>query len=55
MKAVEFDSTITAAGQIAVPPEFAGEIPAGEHLRVVVTVAAVRRGLGLAISGASEV
>jgi len=36
MKAVEFESTKTEAGQIALPPEVAGEIPAGEQLRVVV-------------------
>jgi hypothetical protein len=36
MNAVEFDSTITEAGQIALPPEVAGAIPAGEQLRVVV-------------------
>jgi hypothetical protein len=35
MKAVEFDSTISAGGQISLPPEIAQEIPAGEHLRVV--------------------
>jgi hypothetical protein len=36
MKAVECESTITQEGQIALPPEVAGEIPAGEQLRVVV-------------------
>ena len=36
MKAVEFEGTITEAGQISLPPEVAAEIPAGEHLRVVV-------------------
>ena len=36
MKAVEFESTITREGQIALPPEVAREIPAGEQLRVVV-------------------
>jgi hypothetical protein len=36
MKAVEFESTITPEGQIALPPEVAREIPSGEHLRVVV-------------------
>lgn len=36
MKAVEFESIVTAEGQIALPTEVAGEIPAGEQLRVVV-------------------
>ena len=36
MKAVEFESTVTREGQIALPPEVASEIPAGEQLRVVV-------------------
>ena len=36
MRAVEFESKITPGGQIALPPEVAGEIPAGEQLRVVV-------------------
>jgi len=36
MKAVEFESTITPAGQIALPSDVLGEIPAGEHLRVVI-------------------
>lgn len=36
MKAVAFESTITPAGEIAIPREIAGEIPAGEPLRVVV-------------------
>jgi len=36
MKAVEFESTVTASGQIALPPEVANEIPSGEQLRVVV-------------------
>jgi len=36
MRAVEFESTIVAGGQIALPPEVASEIPAGEQLRVVV-------------------
>ncbi|MBI4905585.1 MAG: hypothetical protein HY820_18275 [Acidobacteria bacterium] len=36
MKAVEFESTITPGGEIAIPREIAGEIPAGEQLRVVV-------------------
>jgi hypothetical protein len=36
MKAVEFESTVDAGGQIALPPEIANEIPPGEQLRVVV-------------------
>jgi len=36
MKAVEFESTVVPGGQIALPPEIASEIPAGEPLRVVV-------------------
>jgi len=36
MKAVEFESTVTPEGQIALPPEVAGQIPVGEHLRIVV-------------------
>jgi hypothetical protein len=36
MKAVEFESTVAPGGQIALPPEVASEIPAGEPLRVVV-------------------
>lgn len=36
MKAVEFESTIAPGGQIALPPEIASEIPAGEPVRVVV-------------------
>jgi hypothetical protein len=36
MKAVEFESTVAPGGQIALPPEVATEIPAGERLRVVV-------------------
>jgi hypothetical protein len=36
MNAVEFESTISQDGQIALPPEVAAEIPVGEQLRVVV-------------------
>jgi hypothetical protein len=36
VKAVEFESTIRPGGQIALPPEVAREIPAGEQLRIVV-------------------
>ncbi len=36
MKAVEFKGTVTPGGQIAVPPEVARQIPAGEQLQVVI-------------------
>jgi hypothetical protein len=36
MKAVEFESTVTAEGRISLPPEVVDEIPAGEQVRVVV-------------------
>lgn len=36
MKAVEFEGTVTPGGQIALPADVVREIPAGEHLRVVV-------------------
>lgn len=36
MKAVEFHSTVTPGGQIALPADVVREIPAGEQLRVVV-------------------
>lgn len=36
MKAVEFESTVAAGGQIALPPEIVDEIPSGEHVKVVV-------------------
>lgn len=35
MKAVEFESTVTPNGQIAIPAEIAGQLPPGEPLRVV--------------------
>ena len=35
MKAVEFEGTITADGQIAIPAEIARQVPLGEPLRVV--------------------
>ena len=35
MKALEFDTTILPGGQIMLPHEVAGQIPAGEHLRVI--------------------
>ena len=36
MEAVEFESIITPGGQIALPADVVGEIPAGQQLRVVV-------------------
>lgn len=36
MKAVEFEGTINSGGEITLSPEIAGEIPAGEQLRMVV-------------------
>jgi hypothetical protein len=36
MKALEFESTVMPGGQIALPPEIAGQIPAGEPLRIVI-------------------
>jgi hypothetical protein len=36
MKAVEFEGTITPNGQIAIPAEIAGQLPAGEPLHVVI-------------------
>jgi hypothetical protein len=36
VRAVEFETTVAADGQIVVPPELASEIPAGEQIRVVV-------------------
>lgn len=36
MNAVEFESTMTLGGHIALPPEVVGDIPAGEQIRVVV-------------------
>jgi len=36
MKAVEFEGTVTANGQIAIPAEIAEQLPLGEPLRVVV-------------------
>ncbi|HEY1338954.1 MAG TPA: hypothetical protein VGF59_15670 [Bryobacteraceae bacterium] len=36
MKAVEFDSTITPSGDLAVLAEIARELPAGERVRVLV-------------------
>jgi hypothetical protein len=35
MKAVEFESTVSAGGQISLPPEVASEIYAGDQIRVV--------------------
>ena len=36
MKALEFESTISQSGAIALPPEIAAAIPAGQPLRIVV-------------------
>lgn len=36
MKAIEFESTVTQGGAIALPPQVAAEIPAGQPLRIVV-------------------
>ena len=36
MKAVEFETTMNQAGQIVLPSEFLGDIPAGQQLKVVV-------------------
>ena len=36
MKAVEFETMMTQGGQIVLPPEFLGDIPAGQQLKVVV-------------------
>jgi len=36
MKALEFESTVTADGQIAIPAEIARQLPLGEPIRVVV-------------------
>ena len=36
MKAVEFEATAAPGGQISLPPEIESEIPAGEHIRIVV-------------------
>jgi hypothetical protein len=33
---VEFNGVISAAGEIALPPEVISEVPAGEHLKVVI-------------------
>ncbi len=35
MRAVEFEGTVSAGGQIVLPPEVAGEITAGEPIRIV--------------------
>jgi hypothetical protein len=36
MKAVEFETTMTQEGKIALPAEFLGDVPAGQQLKVVV-------------------
>jgi len=35
MRAVEFETTMNEAGQIYLPAEFAGDVPAGQQLKVV--------------------
>jgi hypothetical protein len=36
MRALEFETTITQAGHIELPPAVAGDIPSGQQLKVVV-------------------
>ena len=36
MRNVEFEVVVAADGQIALPPEVASEIPAGEQIRILV-------------------
>jgi hypothetical protein len=36
MKAVEFEARMSQSGEIVLPAEFLGEIPAGQQLKVVV-------------------
>lgn len=36
MKALEFETTMTRGGHIALPAELLGDIPAGQQLKVVV-------------------
>jgi len=36
MKSVEFEATLTNDGKIALPAEIAGDVPAGQELRIVV-------------------
>ncbi|MFN0105002.1 MAG: hypothetical protein ACKV2U_23330 [Bryobacteraceae bacterium] len=36
MSVVEFEGTVAPGGHVALPPEIASEIPAGEHIRIVV-------------------
>ena len=36
MKTVEFETMMTQEGQIVLPSEFLGDIPAGQQLKVVV-------------------
>lgn len=36
MQAIQFETTMTSEGQIAVPADCAAGIPAGQHLKVVV-------------------
>ena len=36
MRVVEFEGTVAPDGHVALPPEIASEIPAGEQIRIVV-------------------
>ena len=40
MRVVEFEGTVAPDGHVALPPEIASEIPAGEQIRIVVMWAA---------------
>lgn len=42
MQALQFEATLTRDGEIVLPPEFAGTIPLGQPLRVVVMWDGVR-------------
>lgn len=51
MKALEFEAEMSQGGEIVLPAELIGEIPAGQHLKVVVmwdagSVDAAWRGAG---------
>ncbi len=35
MQAIEFEATMSQSGEIVLPAEFVGEIPAGQQLKVV--------------------
>ena len=36
MRVLEFEGTVAPDGHVALPPEIASEIPAGEQIRIVV-------------------